>query len=549
MDDAPKVQSVAHHLHARGRVATLVSTSLEGDKVLPIVLNKTHFVGRKSSCDLFIPHRAVSSTHFKIYSVQFDAAHDPLIYVQDLSLNGTYHNGRKLGKDQCALLTDGDELEVRHAATFKFNQKMHYEKKLGKIVEADARGFESEWKLTERLLGTGGFAKIYMATSTTTHRQYACKVMDLTHARQKGIKYIQEIEILSSLSHPNVVGVHKCYITSSHIYIFEDLVSGGDLFSWFAERGVVGEVECMFVIWQVLKALEYLHERNIAHRDLKLENILISSSEPGFRVVLTDFGVARQWEDARRMSTIVGTPEYAAPEMSRREKGKRGYGKEIDLWSLGVIVHVLLSGQQPFSSTSQTDSRSQIAQRIQSTDLDLSSWEWEEISLEAKDFVHRLLVRNPAYRMSVEEAFEHPWLARYRAELEALYGEKVMKGWRNASSPTNKKWIETKMVGDTDTEMGEAHGFGFVSGGKMVRKAVEDAEEAEKETERKRRMSKVGEANASWGFVGAAHVGLGHSPLRDVTERKRSNRMILSGEDRRVGGGGGGYVKTAYFGR
>ncbi|ODQ54523.1 Pkinase-domain-containing protein [Saitoella complicata NRRL Y-17804] len=544
MDDAPSVQSVGHHLHARGRVASLVSTSLEGDKVLPIVLNKTHFVGRKSSCDLVIPHRAVSSTHFKVYTVQFDAAHDPLIYIQDLSLNGTYHNGHKLGKDQCALLTDGDELEVRHAATFKFNQKMHYENKLGKIVEADARGFESEWKLTKRLLGTGGFAKIYMATSTTTHRQYACKVMDLTHARQKGIKYIQEIEILSSLCHPNVVGVHKCYITSSHIYIFEDLVSGGDLFSWFAERGVVGEVECMFVIWQVLKALEYLHERNIAHRDLKLENILISSSEPGFRVVLTDFGVARQWEDARRMSTIVGTPEYAAPEMSRREKGKRGYGKEIDLWSLGVIVHVLLSGHQPFSSTSQTDSRSQIAQRIQSTDLDLNSWEWEEISLEAKDFVHRLLVRNPAYRMSVEEAFEHPWLARYRAELEALYDEKVMKGWN--ASPSNKKWIETKMVGgDGDTEMSEADGF--VSGGKMARKAAEDEEAERERRERKRRMSKVGEANASWGFVGAnvEPKGLGHGPLRDVPG-KRSNRISLS-EDRQVGGGG--YVKSGYFGK
>lgn len=136
------------------------------------------------------------------------------------------------------------------------------------------------------------------------------------NAREDKIKlYRREANILSKISHPNIIGLEKVYVTDNTIYILLELVTGGDLFSYLDSKdGVLQEIETAVIVRQLLIAVDYLHSQGIAHRDLKPENILLSSVSEGCRVVLTDFGAARTFNTkSTRMTTSVGTTEYVAP--------------------------------------------------------------------------------------------------------------------------------------------------------------------------------------------------------------------------------------------
>lgn len=126
--------------------------------------------------------------------------------------------------------------------------------------------------------------------------------------------YYREAEILASLRHPNIIGLEKVFVTDNTIYMFQDLVTGGDLFSYLeSKHGQLSEVEAAVVIRQIVIALCFLHEKNIVHRDLKPDNILMTSLSTGCRVILTDFGAARKLHPRQRMMSLAGTDEYVAP--------------------------------------------------------------------------------------------------------------------------------------------------------------------------------------------------------------------------------------------
>lgn len=202
------------------------------------------------------------------------------------------------------------------------------------------------------------------------------------------------------------------------------MVTGGDLFSYLTKLGTVPEVTTLFIMFQILQGLKYLHEQNIIHRDLKLENILIaSSSDTIFRIILTDFGVARCMQKGKRLSTFVGTPEYTAPEIQRlkgrsqvEKENSSGYGKEVDLWSLGVIMFLLLSGNSP----SFTDG-------VKEKQVDFRDPVWKSVSRQAKDLISNLLKTNPPDRFTVKQCLSHPWFARHSSRLTKLYETRILK--------------------------------------------------------------------------------------------------------------------------
>jgi serine/threonine protein kinase len=126
--------------------------------------------------------------------------------------------------------------------------------------------------------------------------------------------YYSEAEILASIRHPNIIGLEKVFVTDNNIYMFQDLVTGGDLFSYLeAKHGRLSEVEAAVVIRQTVIALCFLHEKDIVHRDLKPDNILLTSLSTGCRVILTDFGAAKRLQSSKRLTSMTGTEEYAAP--------------------------------------------------------------------------------------------------------------------------------------------------------------------------------------------------------------------------------------------
>lgn len=185
--------------------------------MLPILSGKDTLIGRQSPlCNFTVVHPSCSNTHLRLYSIVFEARCPPLIYCEDLSLNGTFLNGRRIGRGTSVLLSDGDRIDIRNAACFRFSQPVRNAEDPDVVAEeqgeGEKRAFRGEYELSGRILGAGGYGRVYMAWDVKTHRQVACKVMELRpDAKKAGGKrknwarlremYMREIEVLRSLSH------------------------------------------------------------------------------------------------------------------------------------------------------------------------------------------------------------------------------------------------------------------------------------------------------------------------------------------------------------
>ncbi|OLL26992.1 Meiosis-specific serine/threonine-protein kinase mek1 [Neolecta irregularis DAH-3] len=365
-----------------GRCATLTQVAKDFEKAWSIKTNGALTVGRVHTCDITINHQFVSNYHFRIYTVFISHELDLLVYCEDQSSNGTFVNKVLIGKGRSLLLNDGDKIEIRHASTFIFNQTLRKQKNVKDILGEDKQFIDQHYNMTSRLLGSGGFGKLYMATSCSTGAQVACKIMKREKMIEKGAQYAQEVDILKKLSHANVIAVRTCFLTTSKVYLFEDLIPGGDLLSFFNRHNCyIPEVDTIFIVFQVLQALAYLHSHHVAHRDLKLENIMLLSDSPP-AIVLTDFGGARKFDSLGRMNTVIGTMGYTAPEVFSNRVGGNGYGEEVDMWSLGVVIHILLSGIHPFGDSCDVESPAVVMERVSKGLLDLSASCWKDITNE-----------------------------------------------------------------------------------------------------------------------------------------------------------------------
>ncbi len=184
-----------------------------------------------------------------------------------------------------------------------------------------------------------------------------------------------------------------------------ELVNGGDLFDRIIERGKFNEENARFVMHKILDAVKYLHSNNIIHRDLKPENILLVSDSSDIDIKITDFGLAKR-TNRDGLKTFCGTPQYFAPEVLQRKDSVTGqgrYGVEADMWSLGVILYILLSGSFPFEEDNLFD-------QIQNATYSTSGPEWSTISDTAKHLVRSLMCLRIKQRITVTEALNHPWM-------------------------------------------------------------------------------------------------------------------------------------------
>lgn len=253
-----------------------------------------------------------------------------------------------------------------------------------------------------KVLGFGQFGTVREATkldSSGHSKTFAIKSIAKEKVFQKFSVLKSELDLLSIVDHPNIVKLHEIYEDEKYLHLVLDLCRGGDLYEYILNKGILTEAEVMQIMKKIFLAINHLHTVSICHRDLKPDNFMLVSDEPMSEVKLVDFGMAAKFgEDP--MHAVVGTPYYLAPEVCL---GK--YGKECDVWSLGVTMFFLLSGKQPFKGKNMNE----LVSNILNCRFSFSDEKWLVVSDKAKDLISKLLVVDPLTRLNVQEALDHPW--------------------------------------------------------------------------------------------------------------------------------------------
>ena len=215
------------------------------------------------------------------------------------------------------------------------------------------------------------------------------------------------------MKHRNVVRLVDVFEDREYVHLVTDLCRGGELFDRIVDKSsedngtpCFAEGSAARITSQVLAALSYMHENGIAHRDIKPENILFETPEDDSAVKVIDFGLSRKHCAGREppMSTVVGTPYYIAPEVLRKK-----YDKSCDLWSVGVIAHILLCGYPPFNGTNNDRTHRCVLRGK----YYFPQEDWGNVSAEATDFIARMLRADPKKRMTLEQALNHPWIVKH----------------------------------------------------------------------------------------------------------------------------------------
>lgn len=285
---------------------------------------------------------------------------------------------------------------------------VHIEVPFGKPIEEVYDGVHNG-----PVLGSGVSGLVRLVTHKATGVEYAVKCLDLGLVGTKeGLAQLrEEIFIMCQLDHPNIVRLEEVYESHSEIYLVQELCVGGELFDRLDEQPDYHytESECARLVKQMLSAVRYLHSKGIIHRDLKLENFLFSSKAQDSELKMIDFGLSKHFRFGEVHHEAVGTPYTVAPEVIHGS-----YDERCDIWAIGVITFLLLSGDPPFGGCGGPEPLLTVRANILACKYSFEPEDiWGLVSERAKDFVRALLVVDPKNRPTAREAQKHSWLKEW----------------------------------------------------------------------------------------------------------------------------------------
>lgn len=259
-----------------------------------------------------------------------------------------------------------------------------------------------------RQLGKGACGEVKLAFEKETCKKYAVKIISKKtfSTGPSGIVIKEEVKILQALKHPCVICIEDVMESDDALYIILELAEGGELYDRVIEYGKFSEHLAKLYFYQLLSSVKYLHDEGITHRDLKPENVLLVNDDEETLLKVTDFGLSKFVGENSLMKTLCGTPSYLAPEVLKTA-GTGGYTKEIDCWSLGVILYIMLGGYPPFSDEiTEYSLFDQICQGRYS----FPEIYWNCVSKDAIDMIKQLLTIDPQKRITSSAALEHAWM-------------------------------------------------------------------------------------------------------------------------------------------
>lgn len=378
-------------------------------------VNDNYWFGRDRSCEYCFDepllkrtdkYRTYSKKHFRIFR-EMGPKNSYIAYIEDHSGNGTFVNRELVGKGRRLPLNNNSEiaLSVWSNKVFVFFD----------LTVDDQSVYPKELRdeyIMSKTLGSGACGEVKLAFERKTCKKVAIKIISKRkfaigseREADPALDVETEIEILKKLNHPCIIKI-KDFFDAEDYYIVLELMEGGELFDRVVGNKRLKEATCKLYFYQMLLAVQYLHENGIIHRDLKPENVLLSSQKEDCLIKITDFGQSKILGETSLMRTLCGTPTYLAPEVLN-SFGTAGYNRAVDCWSLGVILFICLSGYPPFS---EHKTQVPLKDQITSGKFNFIPEVWAEVSEKALDLVKKLLMVDPKVRFTTEEALRHPWL-------------------------------------------------------------------------------------------------------------------------------------------
>ncbi|XP_023415037.1 serine/threonine-protein kinase Chk2 isoform X3 [Loxodonta africana] len=360
-------------------------------------VNDNYWFGRDRSCEYCFDepllkrtdkYRTYSKKHFRIFR-EMGPKNSYIAYIEDHSGNGTFVNRELVGKGRRLPLNNNCEiaLSVWNNKVFVFFD----------LTVDDQSVYPKELRdqyIMSKTLGSGACGEVKLAFERKTCKKVAIKIISK-----------RKFAIGSAREAPCIIKI-KNFFDAEDYYIVLELMEGGELFDRVVGNRRLKEATCKLYFYQMLLAVQYLHENGIIHRDLKPENVLLSSQKEDCLIKITDFGQSKILGETSLMRTLCGTPTYLAPEVLV-SFGTAGYNRAVDCWSLGVILFICLSGYPPFS---EHKTQVSLKDQITSGKYNFIPEVWAEVSEKALDLVKKLLVVDPKERFTTEDALRHPWL-------------------------------------------------------------------------------------------------------------------------------------------
>ncbi|KAJ3265434.1 MAP/microtubule affinity-regulating kinase 3 [Chytriomyces hyalinus] len=248
----------------------------------------------------------------------------------------------------------------------------------------------------EKSVGEGNFAKVKLATHCLTGEKVAVKIIDkekLDAATAK--KLFREVRIMKLLNHPHIVRLYEVIDTPNELYLIMEFAAGGEIFDYLVAHGRMKEKEARRHFRQIISAIEYCHDLHVIHRDLKAENLLLDAS---MNIKIADFGFSNQFNPGECLNTWCGSPPYAAPELFQ---GKEYLGPEVDIWSLGVVLYVLVCGALPFDGSTLPKLRARVLAGTYKVPFYMST--------DCERLIKKMLVIDPKKRTTLDQMKKDPW--------------------------------------------------------------------------------------------------------------------------------------------
>ncbi|XP_031115631.1 calcium-dependent protein kinase 1-like [Ipomoea triloba] len=295
-------------------------------------------------------------------------------------------------------------------------------------------------------LGQGQFGVTFLCVEKETGKQYACKSIAkrklLTDDDVEDVR--REIQIMHHLAgHPNVISIKGAYEDAVAVHVVMEYCAGGELFDRITQRGHYTERQAAELTRTIVGVVETCHSLGVMHRDLKPENFLFVDKQEDSLLKTIDFGLSIFFKPGEKVTDVVGSPYYVAPEVLRKR-----YGPEADVWSAGVIVYILLSGVPPFWAENEQG----IFEEVLHGELDFTSQPWPSISEGAKDLVRRMLIRDPRKRLTAHEVLCHPWVQVGGVAPDKPLDSAVLSRMKQFTAMNKLKKMALRIIAETLSE-------------------------------------------------------------------------------------------------